>query len=254
MKVKSESEVSQSCPTLSDPTDCSPPGFPVHGIFQAIHSGHKVLLKTLKVEEPFASQLLKGSGQFLLSSSPFVLTASDRQERVKAKPRPPGEARGVSASEPLSDPRDACGGFVVTHVTSGEKSTMGLAKPWVLPNLGVLPKMLRAKQNANCVQKKDIRRRESAFSRFPRTAVREAGLEARGERLQGQQEAGLRPLLLLEASCLQRPLPLKRSPGQGVSSAPAQTPETGSGRLPERRGPPRGEASGRAPQEAPRFC
>ena len=35
MKVKSESEVAQSCPTLSDPTDCSPPGSSVHGIFQA---------------------------------------------------------------------------------------------------------------------------------------------------------------------------------------------------------------------------
>ena len=35
MKVKSESEVSQSCPTLSDPMDCSLPGFSVHGIFQA---------------------------------------------------------------------------------------------------------------------------------------------------------------------------------------------------------------------------
>ena len=35
MKVKSESEVAQLCPTLSDPTDCSPPGSSVHGIFQA---------------------------------------------------------------------------------------------------------------------------------------------------------------------------------------------------------------------------
>ena len=35
MKVKSESEVAQSCPTLRDPMDCSPPGFSVHGIFQA---------------------------------------------------------------------------------------------------------------------------------------------------------------------------------------------------------------------------
>ena len=34
MKVKSESEVAQSCPTLSDPMDCSPPGSSVHGIFQ----------------------------------------------------------------------------------------------------------------------------------------------------------------------------------------------------------------------------
>ena len=32
---ESESEVTQSCPTLSDPMDCSPPGSSVHGIFQA---------------------------------------------------------------------------------------------------------------------------------------------------------------------------------------------------------------------------
>ena len=35
MKVKSESEVSQSCPTLSDPMDCGLPGSSVHGILQA---------------------------------------------------------------------------------------------------------------------------------------------------------------------------------------------------------------------------
>jgi len=35
MKVKSESEVIQSCPTLSDPMDCSLPGSSIHGIFQA---------------------------------------------------------------------------------------------------------------------------------------------------------------------------------------------------------------------------
>ena len=35
MKVKSESETAQSCPTPSDPMDCSPPGSSIHGIFQA---------------------------------------------------------------------------------------------------------------------------------------------------------------------------------------------------------------------------
>ena len=35
MKVKSESEVAQSCLTLSDPMDCSLPGSSIHGIFQA---------------------------------------------------------------------------------------------------------------------------------------------------------------------------------------------------------------------------
>ena len=35
MKVKSQSEAAQLCPTLSDPMDCSPPGSSVHGIVQA---------------------------------------------------------------------------------------------------------------------------------------------------------------------------------------------------------------------------
>ena len=35
MKVKRESEVAQSCPTLHDSMDCSPPGSSIHGIFQA---------------------------------------------------------------------------------------------------------------------------------------------------------------------------------------------------------------------------
>ena len=34
MKVKSESEVAQLCPTLADPIDCGPPDSSVHGIFQ----------------------------------------------------------------------------------------------------------------------------------------------------------------------------------------------------------------------------
>ena len=35
MEVKSQSEVAQSCPTLSDPMDYSLPGSSIHGIFQA---------------------------------------------------------------------------------------------------------------------------------------------------------------------------------------------------------------------------
>ena len=35
MKMKSESEVAQSCPTLNDTMDCSLPGSSIHGIFQA---------------------------------------------------------------------------------------------------------------------------------------------------------------------------------------------------------------------------
>ena len=58
MKVKSQSEVVQLCPTLSDPIDCSLPGSSVHGIFQArvlewgaialVSHTSKVMLKILK--------------------------------------------------------------------------------------------------------------------------------------------------------------------------------------------------------------
>ena len=51
MKVKSESEVAQSFPTLCDPMNCSSPGSSVHGIFQArvlewgaIAQGHLIIV------------------------------------------------------------------------------------------------------------------------------------------------------------------------------------------------------------------
>ena len=64
MKVKSESEVAQSCPTLRDPMGCSLPGSSVHGIFQvrvlewgAIAFSGKTawrFLKKLKIEFLYA--------------------------------------------------------------------------------------------------------------------------------------------------------------------------------------------------------
>ena len=62
MKVKSESEVAQSCPTLSDPIDYSAPGSSVHGIFQArvlewvavAFSGNSTVLLLLPVDLAFS--------------------------------------------------------------------------------------------------------------------------------------------------------------------------------------------------------
>ena len=80
MKVKSESEVAQSCPTLGDPMDCSLPGSSVHGIFQArvlewgdysheikrhLHLGRKVmtnldsLLKSRDITLPIKVHIVK---------------------------------------------------------------------------------------------------------------------------------------------------------------------------------------------------
>ena len=61
MKVKSESEVTQSSPTLSDPMDHSLPGSSIHGIFQArvLEWGAIALLQVLVVT-------VKGSLYFIL--------------------------------------------------------------------------------------------------------------------------------------------------------------------------------------------
>ena len=68
MKVKSESEVTQSCPTLSDPMDCSLPGFSIHGIFQArelewgaiaFSKGCMMKVKTIRTELPPICLLLR---------------------------------------------------------------------------------------------------------------------------------------------------------------------------------------------------
>ena len=56
MKVKSESEVVQLCPTLSDPMDCNLPGSSIHGISQATVLEWGAIafsLKELRVRYPY---------------------------------------------------------------------------------------------------------------------------------------------------------------------------------------------------------
>ena len=69
MEVESESEVAQSCLTLSDPTDCSLPGSSIHGIFQAtvlewgaIAFSHGVWHKWFKIlrSEHWYNELIMG--------------------------------------------------------------------------------------------------------------------------------------------------------------------------------------------------
>ena len=83
MKVESESEVAQSCPTLSDIMDCSLPGSSIHGIFQArvlewgaiAFSGYKASLHLFQLLPILAAdQNLIGSLYLLLS--PFYRSSS----------------------------------------------------------------------------------------------------------------------------------------------------------------------------------
>ena len=61
MKVKSESEVAQSCPTLGDPVDCSPPGSSVHGIFQARARNYSVQFSSVAQSCPTLSDPMNRS-------------------------------------------------------------------------------------------------------------------------------------------------------------------------------------------------
>ena len=63
MKVKSESEVAQSCLTLSDPMDCSLPGSSVRGIFQA-RVLEWVAIAQGQCEEQYKAKLRKGKYLF----------------------------------------------------------------------------------------------------------------------------------------------------------------------------------------------
>ena len=83
MKVKSESEVAQSYPTLHDPMDCSLPGSSAHGIFQArvlewgaIAFSSYCLFIGLDVEYSVSDSTIGGfecRGQFSLSCLPSLI-------------------------------------------------------------------------------------------------------------------------------------------------------------------------------------
>ena len=68
VKVKSESEVSQSCPARRDPMDCSPPGSSIHGIFQA---------RVLEWDAIAFSDSPLWTTSILTGVSPFALTYLD---------------------------------------------------------------------------------------------------------------------------------------------------------------------------------
>ena len=81
VKVKSQSEVAQSCPTLSNPMDCSPPGSSVHGILQArvlewgaiafSHFKHQVLFYTFSKALGQRFDIFSSPSPRLLSQLPF---------------------------------------------------------------------------------------------------------------------------------------------------------------------------------------
>ena len=89
MKVKSESEVVQSCPTPWDPMDCSLPGSSVHGIFQArVLEWVAIAVSKIVASSPITSWQIDGEKgeavtDFLLCSQlTAMVTAAVKSEDV----------------------------------------------------------------------------------------------------------------------------------------------------------------------------
>ena len=87
MKVKTESEVAQSCPALSDPMDCSPSGFSIHGIFQArvLEWGAIAFLASLKMLIQSRRQAINISEGHTLHGTCMIKQAYERKMRGDQK-------------------------------------------------------------------------------------------------------------------------------------------------------------------------
>ena len=106
MKVKSESEVAQSYPTLSDPTDSSPPGSSVHGIFQArvlewgaiAFSGHTLLEHCISCYPSHQPPRVPGAARIPVTQA---AAPPPHLALTGATPGPPGQPQKQS---PVDDP------------------------------------------------------------------------------------------------------------------------------------------------------
>ena len=103
MKVKSESEVAQSCPTLSNPMDCSLPGSTVHEIFQArVLEWGAIAFSTHPSTAPNLTQIL--SLEFICHSSQPLLYFHSLSSMV---PKPPSLGYSwPTQPSPLSHPKE----------------------------------------------------------------------------------------------------------------------------------------------------
>ena len=116
MKVKSESEVAQSCPTLSDSMDCSLPGSFIHGIFQA-----RVLERV--AIEPCKTYLMRLDSNFLFfflhGKSWRIFEARELQVIYKGHPGDCGRVNwseeSLEAEVTLEWKRMWCEGGWATH-------------------------------------------------------------------------------------------------------------------------------------------
>ena len=114
MKVKSESEVAQSCPTLSDPMDYSLPGSSVHGIFQArVLEWDAIAFSVMEVPTE-----LFGPSQVVLVVKSLPANAGNIRDvgLIPGSGRSPGEGNGTPLQYScLENPMDGGAWWAVVH-------------------------------------------------------------------------------------------------------------------------------------------
>ena len=128
MKVKSESEVAQSCPTLRDPVDCSLPGSSVHGIFQARVLEWNVIAfsRTVAYQTPLSMGLTR---QESWSGLPFPFPGDLLDPGVE--PASPALAGRLFTTEPPGEPEVFC--ILLPCLIFTELCGLGIFMPMVQP-------------------------------------------------------------------------------------------------------------------------
>ena len=101
IRVKSESEVAQSCPTLSDLMNCSPPGSSIHGIFQArvLEWGAIAFSRPVQQEDPkpmISKNPTKQSSKIALHCDPGLVSPNHEQINKGRQTRTPKYMRNAS--------------------------------------------------------------------------------------------------------------------------------------------------------------
>ena len=87
MKVKSEREVAQSCPTLHDPMDCSLPGPSIHGIFQARVLEWGAIAFSRNTLEGIKSRISEAEERISELEDKMVEIDSEEQNKIKRMKR-----------------------------------------------------------------------------------------------------------------------------------------------------------------------
>ena len=140
MKVKSESEVTQSCPALRDPMDCSLPGSSAHGIFQArVLEWVAVAFSKLLVPTSYLFHLFckKRNMLIILVWLPCVGVWDTNPRQVWGDPRAPRASKCRAKGKPkvqnlLWNPQVKCQPWNTSQVWVEQKKSGTVQKMWIM--------------------------------------------------------------------------------------------------------------------------